>query len=122
MKRWSLLFTVFVLASVPVRAEESAMPGPQEGAPNIYKQLFDNEKVRISEIKFNPGDKAPMHKHSYPHAVYILEGGTLAITKDDGTSQTLTAKPGEVLWLEPETHEAVNTGETVLRATVTEIK
>ena len=63
-----------------------------------------------------------MHTHAYPHAVYVLEGGTLTLSHPDGSSAVVNAKAGEVLWLEPETHEAVNTGTTVVRATVTEIK
>ncbi len=91
-------------------------------APNIYKQLLDNDRVRVSEIKFNPGDKAAMHTHPYPHVVYILEGGQLTITHLDGTSVVMDAKAGDTLWMGAETHEALNTGTTVLRGTVTEIK
>ena len=111
-----------MLGSGSAFAEEKIYPSPQEGAPNIYKQLFDNDRVRVSEIKFNPGDKAAMHTHPYPHVVYILEGGQLTITHPDGTSAVVDAKTGDVLWMDPETHEAVNTGTAVLRGTVTEIK
>lgn len=122
MKR--LLFVLFGLMVfvAPVSAEEKTYPGPQEGAPNIYHQIFDNDKVRVSEIKFNPGDKAPMHTHPYPHVVYILEGGTLTLSHPDGTTAPVTAKAGDVLFMGAETHEAVNTGNTVVRGTVTEIK
>ena len=123
MKRLVLMIALsFILFSAPAFAEEKTYPGPQEGAPTIYKQLFENDRIRVSEIKFNPGDKAPMHTHIFPHAVYILEGGQLTITHPDGSSNVVDAKAGEVIWMGPETHEAVNTGTTVLRATVTEIK
>ena len=103
-------------------AEEANYPNPQAAAPNVYKQVFDNDRVRVSEIKFNPGDKAPMHTHPVPHVVYIIEGGQLTITPLNGSPTVLDAKPGDTLWMGAETHEAVNTGTTVLRATVTEIK
>ncbi len=123
MKRLALLIPlVFMLCSGPAFAEEKIYPGPQEGAPNIYHQLFDNDRVRVSEIKFNPGDKAAMHTHPYPHVIYLLEGGQLTITHPDGTAAVVDAKAGDVLWMGSETHEAVNTGTTVLRGTVTEIK
>ena len=122
MKRFGFVLAVLLAFCAPAMAEEKTYPGPQEGAPNVYHQVFDNEKVRISEIKFGPGDKAAMHTHPYPHAVYIIDGGTLTITHPDGTSQEVTAKAGDVMWMGAETHEAVNTGTTTLRGTVTEIK
>ena len=122
MKRLMLVFAFLLACSGLARAEEKVYPGPQEGAPNVYHQIFDNEKIRISEITFKPGDKAAMHTHPWPHAVYVIEPGTLTISHPDGTSETVSAKAGEVLWMGAETHEAVNTGTTTLRATVTEIK
>ena len=123
MKRLSLIVALTViLCSSHAFAEEKTYPGPQEGAPNIYKQLFDNERVRVSEIKFNSGEKAAMHTHSYPHVVYLIEGGQLTLTHTDGTSSVANAKAGDVLWMPAETHEAVNTGTTVVRGTVTELK
>jgi quercetin dioxygenase-like cupin family protein len=124
MKRVASIFAVTImLCSVPAfAAETKTYPSPQEGAPNVYKQIFDNDRVRVSEIKFNPGEKAVMHTHAYPHAVYIIEGGELTLTHPDGTSAVVEAKASDVLWMGAETHEAVNTGTTVVRGTVTEIK
>ncbi len=123
MKRFALTIAVCMLFSVSAfAAETKTYPGPQEGAPNVYKQIFDNDRIRVSEIKFNVGEKAPMHTHPYPHVVYILEGGELTLSHPDGTSVVMKAKAGDVIWIGAETHEAVNTGTTVLRATVTEIK
>ena len=122
MKRFVLMFAFLLACSGLAQAEEKTYPGPQEGAPNVYHQIFENEKVRISEISFEPGEKAAMHTHAYPHAVYVLEGGTLNLTYPDGTSKSADAKAGDVLWFPAETHEAVNTGSTVVRAIVTEIK
>ena len=124
MKYRALLPVVLGLAfSVSAFAEEAqTYPGPQEAAPNVYRQLFDNEKVRVSEIKFNPGDKAPMHAHPWPHAVYVIEAGQLTLTHPDGSVSIADAKAGDVLYMPAETHEAVNTGTTLVRATVTELK
>lgn len=123
MKCFALMFAVLsMLCSGLAFAEEKIYPGPQEAAPNVYTQFLDNERVRVSEIKFNPGDKAAMHTHPFPHVVYVLEGGRLTLSHPDGTSTVLDAKPGDILWMAAETHEAVNTGTTVVRATITEIK
>ena len=103
-------------------AEEVKYPGPQEAAPNVYHQIFDNERVRVSEITFKPGDKAAMHTHPYDHSLYVLEAGTLTLSHPDGTSQVVNAEVGQVMFMKAETHEAVNTGTTQFRALVTELK
>src|SRR5689334_12289523 len=121
MKRFYFIVGLVLICSGAALAAEE-YPGPQEGAPNVYKQVFDNDRVRVSEITFNPGDKAAMHTHAYPHVVYVIEGGQLTLSHPDGTSAVVNAKAGDVIWMGPETHEAVNTGTTRLRATVTEIK
>jgi len=122
MKRLSFMIGLVLMCSGAAMAAEQTYPGPQEAAPNVYKQVFENDRVRVSEITFNPGDKAAMHTHVYPHVVYVLEGGQLTMTHPDGKSNVVNAKAGDVIWMGPETHEAVNTGTTKLRATVTEIK
>jgi len=38
-----------------------------------------NPEVRVVTVVFQPGDRLPVHKHPYPHYVYVLEG-TLTIT------------------------------------------
>ncbi len=122
MKRSLFVLALIAALSVPAFAEDVKYPSPQEGAPNVYHQIFDNERVRVSEITFEVGQKAPMHTHSYDHTVYVLEPGTLTLTHPDGTSAAVSAKAGEVLWLGKESHEAVNTGTTKFRALVTELK
>lgn len=123
MKRFILIMAfILTFCSSLAFAEETVYPSPQEAAPNVYTQLFENDRVIISEIKFNPGDKAAMHTHLYPHAVYVIEGGQLTLTHPDGTSKVVDAKAGDVMYMETETHETVNTGSTVFRATVTELK
>ncbi len=124
MKKINFIFALITLLfSTPVFAAETVTyPGPQEAATTVYKQIMNNEHVRVSEITFAPGAKAPMHSHPYWHSIYIIEGGELTITKPDGTSTVMQAKAGDALWMGTETHEAVNTGTTTLRGTVTEIK
>ena len=121
MKRIISLIVVG-LAMVSAAVAEEAYPGPHEAGPNIYHLLSDNEHVRVSEIKFNPGDSIPMHHHSYGHSLYILEGGQLTISKPDGSSSVVDAKAGDVMWMGIEDHSAVNTGTTTLRAVITEVK
>jgi beta-alanine degradation protein BauB len=122
MKRHYLVIAMMLLGSISGQAEEKTYPGPHEAAPGVYQRVFDNERVRVSEITFNPGDEAAMHTHAYPHVVYVIEGGQLTLTDPEGKATVLEAKAGDTLWMGAESHEAVNTGTTKVRATVTELK
>jgi len=95
MNRIIMMMFAAMLIVGPGAAMAEDYPGPHEAGPTIYTQLFDNERVRVSEIKFNAGDEIPMHHHSYDHSLYIVEGGQLTISKPDGTSSVLDAKPGD---------------------------
>lgn len=124
MKRMAFMAAVAACAlGIQAHADEAkTYSGPQEAAGNIYVQKFDNEKVRVSEITFKPGDKAAMHTHPFPHFVYVIEPGQLTIAHPDGTNAVVDGKAGDIMWMPAETHEAVNTGTTTLRALVAEIK
>ncbi len=59
--------TAFALALVLVMSLGRAMA--QDAAvvaPEVYKVLFENERVRILEWRDQPGQKSAMHSH--PHA------------------------------------------------------
>ncbi len=130
MKRVLSLMVVLLMAASAGFAEEavvsqasgSAYPGPHEAGPSIYTKIFENDAVRVSEIKFNPGDQIPMHHHSYGHSLYILEGGQLTITAPDGKATVLDATAGQVMWMGVEDHSAKNTGTTTVRVLITEVK
>lgn len=99
-----------------------AAPDPLAAAPDMYKLLFENEKVRVMEVDFQPGQKIASHTHPNEHAVTVLKPGTLTIFKEDGTSSVNDLKMDQVVWLPAETHWAQNTGKTEVKLLVTEIK
>ena len=47
--------------------------------PRNYTLAFENESVRISRVKYSPGDKLPVHSHpSIPTIyVYLTDGGPI---------------------------------------------
>ena len=94
---------------------------PLEVGPNIYKKVFENDRVRVMEIRFNPGDKIGMHSHP-DHFVYIIDPGTLRLSYPDGTTKFVQGRKGEVLWSPAESHDAVNISATTLRGLVVELK
>jgi quercetin dioxygenase-like cupin family protein len=51
-----------------------------------------NPEVRVATVTFAPGARLPVHKHPYPHYVYVLEG-TLSVTNVD-TGEKFDLKQG----------------------------
>ncbi len=122
MKILRVLMVAAVCGGFASAAFAETYPWPHEAGPTIYKKLFENDEVRVSEIKFNPGEKIAMHHHDCGHSIYILEAGQLTISHPDGTSAVVDGKAGDVMWMGAEDHAAQNTGATTLRALITEVK
>ncbi len=93
---------------------------PLEVASNVYKFIMENERVRVLNPTFQPGDKAIMHHHP-DHVIYVLKGGKAKLTSE-GKTDVLDLETGKAVFLSAQTHEAVNVGSTVLDLLVVELK
>jgi quercetin dioxygenase-like cupin family protein len=79
----------------PPAATESV--DPTVVAPEHYKVVLENDRVRVLQISYAEGEETPMHSH--PDAVAIfLEDGTVEMRLPDGTTQQPAGKAGEALW------------------------
>ena len=116
MKTLVPILGISVLVTLVARAQDPAKVDPQH-----YKVLLDNEYVRILDVRQQPGDKSPMHSHPH-HVVYWLTGSTLKFTSADGKTKTVTTKPGQAVWRDPETHTVEITGKTPSHALDIELK
>ena len=78
---------ISVLAAQTVVAQD-----PLKVAPDMYKLLLENDRVRVMEVVFKPGSK--IAKHSHPdHFVYVASAGKLTIHKaDNSASRTPTSR------------------------------
>ena len=89
--------------------------------PDKNKVLFENDRVRVVEVKNPPGGTLDMHSHP-AHVVYFLESATTKMTTKDGKESVLEGKKGEARWVDPVTHKVDNTGKTPVHAIVVELK
>jgi len=55
-------------------------------APNNYKLLFENNKLRVLEVTVRPGETTPMHGNPYPH---VLAFNSLTLDSPDITDKKL---------------------------------
>jgi beta-alanine degradation protein BauB len=90
-------------------------------APHIYKVLFENERVRVLEVRMKPGESSAMHSHP-AYAIYPLSDATATFTSPDGDRVEVEMKAGETLWHEAESHAVENRGTSEARVVLFELK
>ena len=93
---------------------------PSAAAPNMNTVLNENEKVRVLEVVFKPGDTTPMHHHP-DHVVYALKGGRLRVTSE-GKTQEMELQTGSATFFTAQDHIAANIGNTEIDLIVVELK
>jgi len=94
---------------------------PSKVGPKIYKQVFDNERVRAFEVTFAKGAKIGMHAHP-DHAVYVISPGKLKISAQGGKANEMALTAGQAVFIPAEAHTAENTGATEAKLLVVELK
>jgi quercetin dioxygenase-like cupin family protein len=76
-------------------------------APKIARVLFENDRIRILEIKLKRGQKMGMHSHP-ANAVYAVTSSRIKSTSPDGRAQKLKMKKGQVNWSDGGSHTVEN--------------
>jgi mannose-6-phosphate isomerase-like protein (cupin superfamily) len=91
-------------------------------APGTARVVLDNERVRVRDVTFPPGETA-MHTHELPHVGVVIDGGTLVFKYPDGKTETARLEPGGVGFRAANvTHAPVNTGKSPVRVIEVELK
>jgi quercetin dioxygenase-like cupin family protein len=101
--------------------KQTAWADPAMVAGDVYKMVMENERVRVFDVQFKPGQKAIMHGHP-DHVVYVLTDYTLKLMLADGSSQVVPLKAGQSIWMGADQHAAENIGKTEGHALVIELK
>lgn len=88
--------------------------------------LFENDRVRVWDLRLQPGESTTLHRHTSDYLYVVIGDGTLQRKDADGSLQP--PKPmadGEVVFREIDgeaVHAALNAGETPWRNIVVELK
>jgi quercetin dioxygenase-like cupin family protein len=85
------------------------------------KVLFENDRVRVLDVRHEPGGKEPMHTHP-AYVAYSFTNATAKTTFPDGKTVVKDRKAGETTWGEPVTHSVENVGTTEFHMLVIELK
>lgn len=97
------------------------VPDALEGAPDAYRLIMENPRVRVFDVRFKPGQKAVMHSHP-DHVVYVLNDATLRLTLPGGKSADVSLKAGQAIWIDAGPHATENIGGTHAHNLVVELK
>lgn len=117
-------FGLGMLCGVACVLGATRWPGDATAAGSGSQIILENDKVRVKDAIFAPGNNKPgMHTHEYAHVGVVIDGGTLKFNYPDGKTETLELKTGGVGYREANvTHEAVNLGKKPIRVIEVEIK
>ena len=117
----ALRLPAFVLSGVvshPALAQEKKVAAGEV----TLKEIEQNDKVRVYEATFKPGDVSPSAKRPM-RVVHALKGGTLERTYADGTKETAQWKTGDTRIISEERPYAVkNIGKGVVHLLVVALK
>ena len=98
-------------------------------APNHHKLLFENERVRVLEVRIAPGDIVPVHTHRWPASIYVAKQSDFLRRDGDGNllfdSRTMGPPPAKPVaqWTPPlPPHSVENIGANEILLISTELK
>ena len=122
MKRtFTFILVLLVVGFVRGDASVSRVQDPAVvNATTIAKKL-ENPRVRVLEATLEPGDKEQTHSHP-AYVIYVIAGGKFRNHAADGTVTDGEFKTGDVIYRDPMTHWAENTGTTTIRLVLVELK
>ena len=103
-----LIPAIFAAGAVAV----PAMAQEKKAAQRTQKLFIDNDKVRVTETTFKPGEVSPSIERPY-RITRVLKGGTTARTYADGTTRKVEFKTGDVFAAGPDKpYSSKNTGKS----------
>jgi hypothetical protein len=108
-------------AALLVALGAAATAQNRDAEPRVLKQLMDNERVRVFQANFKPGDK--LGPRNFPnHLMYMLTDGTLVFTPAGRTGYEVSFKAGEAMWFPPLERLTENDSDKEVRVLLVELK
>ena len=96
------------------------MSDPIATDPDKYSVVLENDRVRVLEYRDTPGGRTRPHDH--PDSVMVtLSGFERRLTVGDRT-RDVRLEPGQVRWLDAQTHAGENIGATASHVVFVELK
>lgn len=98
-------------------------------APDHHRLLLENAAVRVLDTRIAPGERTPIHTHTWPAVHYVVSWSAFVRRDEhgdvlvDSAAIGLRVEPGCSFWGEPlPPHSLENVGTTPLHIISTELK
>ena len=96
------------------------MGDPTRTDPDKYSVVFENDRVRVLEYRDQPGGQTNPHDH--PDSVMVTLNGFRRRLSVGGQTRDVSLEPGEIRWLDAQTHVGENIGDTPTHVVFIELK
>lgn len=87
---------------------------------------FENSHVKVWRSTIVPNAPLPLHRHDHGRVIIALQGGTIKIEEQSGSSETHVWETGKAYWLSanpPNTiHRDINVGDHPIEVMVVEVQ
>ena len=88
--------------------------------------LLENDRVRVWEVRLEPGERIPLHAHSKTHFWTVIEAGSGRQRTADGAIRRWTYVVGDTRFFEvdpgePLIHDLENPGDSTIRFLTVEL-
>ncbi len=103
------------------RSMPQPAPDPVRVDPKHYKVEFENDRVRVLRIRYEPGEKSVMHSHPESISVFLTDANT-KFTYPDGRSEDITGNAGSVIHMDAFEHDPSNTSDKPFEVIQIELK
>lgn len=106
---------------------ESIRPASQVVSDQVgTRLLFENERVRVWDLRLAPGQSTGMHRHATDYLYVVIGDGVLTgIDREGKPKETTAFRDGDVRFRaidDADVHEAINAGSGPWRNIVVELK
>src|SRR5215218_8133209 len=101
-------------------ALESHEADPTVTDPDLYRTVFENERVRVLVYTDHPGVRTNPHHH--PDSVMVTVSGFRRRVSSGDRSVDVELGPGQIPWLAAQEHVGENTGDTDTHIFLVELK
>jgi quercetin dioxygenase-like cupin family protein len=122
-----LIRTIFCTAGglavllIAFAARSSDPSDPTQRVPQ-----FENSHVKVWKSTIAPNAPLPLHRHDHGRVIIAVQGGSMKIVDQSGTSETQVWETGKAYWLPKNPrntmHSDVNAGDHPIEVMVVEIE
>ena len=114
--------TILILGFVGKAATAQEKAKDEKAAGRTATVFVDNDRVKVYEGRFSPGDKSPQMSNRPARIEFAMTDGQMRNYYSDGKVEDVTWKAGDVKWAEPATYQQENVGKAEFRIRVVQLK